>query len=73
MKIYFSYLDSNHHVQVTLTVLLDDITNVVRLPRLLKLSSRYEILYFPNGADSVSVSFCQPEIKPSRPSSMGTA
>lgn len=56
-----AHLDSNHHVQVALAVLLDHITYIVRFPRLLKLPSGHEILDLSDRPYCVSMRLRQPE------------
>lgn len=56
-----AHLDSNHHVQVALAVLLDHITHIVRFPRLLELPSGHEILDLPDRPYGVSMRLRQPE------------
>lgn len=55
-----TYLYPNHHVEVSLTVLLDDVPDVVRLPRLLELPPRDEVLYFAYGPNGVLVCLGEP-------------
>lgn len=45
---------------MTLTVLLDNVTDVVRFPSLLKLSASHEVLDLSDCPDSVSMCLCQP-------------
>jgi len=46
---------------MTLAVLLDNITDIVGFPSLLKLSTSHEILDLPDRPNSVSVRLCQPK------------
>jgi hypothetical protein len=55
-----AYLDPHHHVEVSLAVLLDDVPHVVRLPRLLELPPRHEVLDLADGPDGVLVGLGQP-------------
>lgn len=48
-----THLYPDHHVQVALRVLLDDVAHIVRLARLLELAPCHEILDFPYRPDSV--------------------
>jgi hypothetical protein len=55
-----AYLYSNHHIQMTLAVLLNDITHIIRFTCLLELSTRDKVFYLPYRSDCISVCFCQP-------------
>lgn len=55
-----TYLDSDHHVEVTLAVLLNHVPHVVRLPGLLELPPGHEVFDLPDGPDGVAVSLGQP-------------
>lgn len=56
-----AHLDSHHHVQMTLAVLFDYVTDVVRFSSLLKFSACHEVLDLPDCPDSVPVCFRQPK------------
>ena len=45
---YETYPDADHHIQMTLTVLLDYISDVVRLSGLLKFPTSYEVFDLPD-------------------------
>ena len=49
------FLDPDHHVQMALTVLFDDISYIIRLSSLLKLPSGNEVLDLPDATDRVLV------------------
>lgn len=51
----FTYLYPDHHVQVTLRVLFDDVANVVRFSSLLEFSTSYEVFDFSDCPDGVSM------------------
>ena len=53
------YLDSDHHVEMPLGVLLNDISDIVGLSCLLKLPPGHEIFDLPDGADSILVGLSQ--------------
>ena len=53
-------LDPDHHVEMSLRVLFDDIPDIVGLPRLLESPPCHKIFYFPDGSDRILVSFRQP-------------
>jgi hypothetical protein len=52
-----THLNSNHHAEMALRVLLDHVTHIVRLPRLLELSSRHEIFNLPDRPDGIAMGF----------------
>jgi hypothetical protein len=54
-----SYLDPDHHVEVSLRVLFNDVPHIVRLPCLLKLATGDEVFDLPDGSDGVFVRFRQ--------------
>lgn len=54
-----TYLYSNHHVKVSLAVLLNNISDVVRFPGLLKFPSGNKIFYLSDGPDGIAMSLSQ--------------
>ena len=54
-----THLDPDHHVEVSLRVLLDDVADVVGLARLLELAPRHKVLDLPDRADRVLVRLSQ--------------
>ena len=52
-----TYLNSNHHVQMSLAILFDYIAHVVRFPCLLEFSPGHEVLDLPNRPNGVSMYF----------------
>jgi hypothetical protein len=50
-----THLDADHHVEVALRVLLNHITHVVGLSRLLKLPPRHKVLDFPYRANRITM------------------
>ena len=52
-------LDPDHHVEVSLRVLLDDVADVVGLARLLELAPRNKVLDLPDRTDRVLVRLSQ--------------
>lgn len=59
-----THLYADHHIQMTLAVLLYHVTYVVRFSSLLKLPPSYKVLYFSYRPYSVTVGFRQPAINP---------
>lgn len=57
----FTHLDSDHHIQMALAVLLDDIAYIVGFTGLLKFPPRDEVLDLSDRSDGVSMGFSQPE------------
>ena len=55
----FTDLDPDHHVEVSLRVLLDDVADVVGLARLLELAPRHKVLDLPDRPDRVLVRLSQ--------------
>ena len=53
---FSAHLYSDHHVEMSLRVLFDHVPHIVRLPRLLKLSSGDKVFDLANGANRVLVS-----------------
>ena len=49
------HLDPDHHVEMPLRVLLDDVAHVVRLARHLELAPRHEVLDLADRPDRVLV------------------
>ena len=58
---WFTYLDSDHHIQVALRVLFNNVPNIVGLPGLLELSSGNEVLDLTDCPDGIFVSLGQTE------------
>lgn len=57
---YSTHFDPDHHVEMTLRVLFNDIPHIVRFSRLLKLSPGHEILNFSYRTNGIPMSFSQP-------------
>ena len=55
LAIQRSHLYPDHHVEVPLRVLLDDVAHVVRLARHLELAARHEVLDLADRPDRVLV------------------
>lgn len=53
------YLDPDHHVEVTLRVLLNDVPDVVGFPGLLELATGHKVLDLADRSDRVLVRVCQ--------------
>ena len=54
------YLYPDHHIEMTLRVLLNNVTHIIRLSGLLKFSSRHKIFNFSNCPNGIAMCFCQP-------------
>lgn len=50
-----AHLNSDHHIKMTLAVLFDNISDIVRLPGLLELATTNEIFDFSYGSYCIPV------------------
>lgn len=57
----WTHLNPPHHIQMTLTILLNNIADIVWFTGLLKLAPCHQILDFPDGSNCIFMRVCQSE------------